>query len=168
MNSGSIDLSSDSVDIKELADSESDSNSIDSNSSGGGQRSAQLREAVNPIHGSASANIYISNKKQFPHQDADSGGLLYPGIDGDGMAYDNSVIDDSECDDDGEGMDVLPSDMTRLLSLNDQGMCESGVKKTKATKIGACTCIYNYYVYCKNLVFYVGAYALGSAFTNRT
>ena len=202
MNSGSTDLSSDSVDIEEFTDTESDSDSTDSesdeetpanqfsSSSGAGQLPAQLRKAVDPIHRSASANVIISSKKQFPHQerdrrssesgtktkgelatstkysspprtrksrldsnkksssagtssnkasdlygiataDADSGGLLYPGIGGYGMAYDNSVImeyGDSDSDDsdygDDDGVDISPSEMTRLLSLNDQDMYE--------------------------------------------
>lgn len=200
MNSGSTDLSSDSVDIEEVTDSETDSDSTDSesddedtpanqfsSSSGAGQLPAQLRQAVDPIHRSASANVIISSTKQFPHRDrrssesgtktkgelatptkyssprksrsdsnkkasnaaissnkasdlygftsadAASGGLLYPGIGGYGMAYDTSVIvedsdsdsDDSDYDDeDEEGVDVSPSEMTRLLSLNDQDMYE--------------------------------------------
>ena len=202
MNSGSTDLSSDSVDSEEFSDTESNSDSTDlesdedtpanqfSSSSGAGQLPAQLRKAVDPIHRSASANVIISSKKQFPHRerdhrssesgtktkgelathtkyssqpktrksrldsnkksssagtssnkasdlygvataDADSGGLLYPGIGGYGMAYDNSIImeygdsdsDDSDYDDDND-VDISPSEMTRLLSLNDQDMYE--------------------------------------------
>ena len=201
MNSGSTDLSSDSVDIEEFSDTESDSDSTDlesdedtpanqfSSSSWAGQLPVQLRKAVDPIHRSASANVIVSSKKQFPHRErdrrssesgtktkgelathtkyssppkthkshldsnkkasnagtssnkasdlygvttADSGGVVYPGIGGYGMAYDSSVIveysdsdnDDSDYDDDDEGVDISPSEMTRLLSLNDQDMYE--------------------------------------------
>ena len=205
MNSGSTDLSSDSVDIEELSDSDSssDSDSTDTesdedtpanqfnSSSGADQLPAQLHKAADPIRRSASANVVNLSKKQYPHRDrrsseggtktkgglatstkkyssptkthksrldsnkkasnagtsgnkasdlygfttndANSGGLLYPGIGGYGMAFDGSTIveysdsdsDDSDYNDDEEGVDVSPSEMTRLLSLNDQDMYEN-------------------------------------------
>ena len=204
MNSGSTDISSDSVDIEELSESDSDSDSDStstesdeeapanqfSNSSGASQL-PQLRQAADPIHRSASANVIIPSKKQFPPRDRRSsesgtktkgelatptkfssppktrkghldlnkkasnvgtssnralnlygfatadpdsgGGVVYPGIGGYSVAYNDDVIvecsdsdsDESDFDDDEGDVDISPSEMTRLLSLNDQDMYEN-------------------------------------------
>ena len=69
----------------------------------------------------------------FMTTDPDSGSVLYPGIGGYGVSYDDGVIveysdsdsDDSDYDDEEGDVDASPSEMTRLLSLNDQDMYES-------------------------------------------
>jgi hypothetical protein len=82
----------------------------------------------------ATSSNKASDLYGFTSADGASGGLLYPGIGGYGMAYDTSVIvedsdsdsDDSDYgDEDEEGVDISPSEMTRLLSLNDQDMYEN-------------------------------------------
>ena len=198
MNSGSTDMSSDSVDIEELSNSDSNSDSSDTESdeeapinqfcgSSGADKLSQLRKSVDPIHKSASANVIIPSMKHTPPRDRrssesstkpkgelatamyssppktrksrldsnkkasnvgssskaldlfglatsdpDSGRPLYPGTGGYGLTYGDGVImvysdsdsDDSDYDDEGD-VDISPSEMTRLLSLNDQDMYEN-------------------------------------------
>lgn len=198
LNSGSTDVSSDSIDVEELSDSDSTDTETDEEERGnqfGGSthldKVSKSHKSVDPMHKSASANVLhvtpskkrhgdrrssesstkikgeLASSKLSSPQKAHKGQmdppkasnfganrfpepygfgnqdlstveppgrrLLYPGIGGYEVGFDDDVVEystssseDSDEEDDEGDSDYSPSEMTKLLSLNDEDMYESG------------------------------------------